>query len=125
MASVCQKCNNKQTNGFRKRNPKVQLLVNARVRSRSAKVPFDLTVDDFEIPEFCPVFGVHLRYGTTKDHNNAPSLDRIIPELGYVKGNIAVISHRANYIKNSGTVEEHRKIANWIEENAPKIELVA
>ena len=34
------------------------------------------------------------------------SLDCIIPELGYVPGNVAVISRRANTIKNDATIEE-------------------
>ena len=41
---------------------------------------------------------------------DSPSLDRIVPELGYVKGNIRVISNRANHLKSDATLEEHRKI---------------
>jgi hypothetical protein len=32
-----------------------------------------------------------------------------------VKGNVEVMSWRANRIKNNGTPEEHRKIANYLE----------
>lgn len=118
-ASVCQKCNNLQTNHYKIRNPKYQLVVNAKVRAKNCNLPFSITADSFEIPEFCPILGVKLEFGSSEDHNAAPSLDRIVPQLGYVPGNIAVISHRANQIKNNGSAEEHRKIADWIEENRP------
>ena len=37
----------------------------------------------------------------------SPSLDRLLPHLGYVKGNIIVISHRANAnAKNCASVDE-------------------
>jgi hypothetical protein len=42
----------------------------------------------------------------------------LIPELGYVPGNIAIISMRANLIKQRETSPDAlRKIAAWIEEN--------
>jgi hypothetical protein len=45
----------------------------------------------------------------------SPTLDKIIPELGYVRGNIAVISHRANRIKSDATLAEVLKLAAWLE----------
>lgn len=41
---------------------------------------------------------------------DSPSLDKIIPSLGYAKGNIWVISYRANTIKNNCTFEEIQKL---------------
>ncbi len=38
--------------------------------------------------------------------SSSPSLDRIIPEKGYVKGNVIVVSNKANVIKNNATPEE-------------------
>jgi hypothetical protein len=37
---------------------------------------------------------------------DSPSLDRVIPELGYVQGNVIWVSHRANSIKQNATAEE-------------------
>jgi hypothetical protein len=93
------------------------MVASARNRSREYGIPCTITHNDFEIPEVCPIFGIQLEFGTTAVHDRSPSLDRIIPHLGYVPGNVAVISHRANQIKNSGTAEEHRKIADWIEQS--------
>lgn len=64
----------------------------------------------------CPVFGtVFILYGNKTVGPESPSLDRIDPKLGYVIGNIAVISHRANTIKSNASVEEIRKVADWLE----------
>ena len=46
---------------------------------------------------------------------SAPSLDRLIPKLGYVKGNIVIVSTRANTIKRDATPEELMKIAKFYE----------
>lgn len=47
---------------------------------------------------------------------DSPSLDRIKPELGYVKGNIRVISFKANSIKNDASIEELRQILQYMED---------
>jgi hypothetical protein len=42
---------------------------------------------------------------------SSPSLDRIIPERGYVPGNIRVISDRANRLKGGRNLNELRRLA--------------
>jgi hypothetical protein len=77
-----------------------------------------LTIDDVDWPEYCPVFGTLLYYGLNHKweipREHTPSIDRIVPEKGYVKGNIAVISWRANELKRDGTVEEFSKLLDWM-----------
>lgn len=42
------------------------------------------------------------------------SVDKIIPETGYVKGNVVLCTRRANLIKNNLTLEELKKwIPSW------------
>jgi hypothetical protein len=53
----------------------------------------------------------------------SPSLDRLIPNLGYIKNNIMIISHRANVIKHNGTMEEHEKICQYIKDNIKFLDL--
>lgn len=118
LSSVCHKCSNKQVYGFLLRNPKVLLVSSARARAKQQNLPCTITVRDFNIPEFCPVFGMRLEQGDRKFHDNSPSLDKIIPELGYVPGN-------ANRFKNDASPEELRLIADWIERNRPKLEVAA
>ena len=68
------------------------------------------------VADICPILGTELSWCEKgrKDLKNSPSLDRIIPNLGYIEGNVAWVSNRANVIKNDGTAEEHLKIAKYI-----------
>ena len=96
-------------------------LKNARSRARRDNVPFSLTKEYLLsiATDECPIFHTPFEWGVsglgkgnTKD--NCPTLDRILPELGYVEGNVAFLSHRANRIKDNGTMQEHYAIADWI-----------
>jgi hypothetical protein len=96
----------------------------ARGRANKKGVPFDITLEYLRkmTPDTCPVFHTVFEWGPSglgfgKFKPNSPQLDRIIPELGYVQGNVAFISHRANRIKDNGTMEEHYAIADWIWES--------
>ena len=53
--------------------------------------------------------------GWTEDTNYSPSFDRIYPKKGYVKGNIVIVSNKANRIKTDATVDEIRKVADFYE----------
>lgn len=93
--------NNIGTSGWKYR------LYHTRLRSIRKGIPFDITADDVICPEFCPVLGIRLTPNAGRGLiDSSPTLDRIIPEKGYVKGNIRVISNKANRIKNNATVEE-------------------
>jgi hypothetical protein len=78
-----------------------RLLGLARSRARAAGVRFDIDVSDVVIPKRCPILDILLRRGRGRPSPASPSLDRIIPDLGYVKGNVMVISYRANMLKNN------------------------
>jgi hypothetical protein len=112
-SSLCQKCANKQAN--KSKDPRKIMVNSAKVRAKKTKVPFDLTFEDIVIPETCPILGLRLEHGTIQNRDNSPSIDRLAPELGYVRENIAIISHLANRIKNNGTAAEHRLIADWMD----------
>lgn len=87
----------------------------AKRRAEDQNVPFSIEVTDIVIPTVCPILGCMLEPGHLKAGDASPSLDKIIPELGYVPGNIAVISFRANQLKSNGTAAEHRAIADWMD----------
>jgi hypothetical protein len=75
-----------------------------------------MTPADIDVPTHCPVLGVRLRRGTSKgDTATSPTIDRLVPALGYVAGNIRVISGRANRIKADGTAAELRALLAWME----------
>lgn len=95
--------------------PLKMLVREARYRAKRGGLPYDdFTADDLEIPELCPVLGIPLSFAVGHVSDNSPSIDRIVPERGYVRGNICIISYRANTIKNSGSAEEHEAIAAYI-----------
>lgn len=69
------------------------------------------------IPEQCPALGIQLQLDcshATKDA--APSLDRIVPALGYVRGNVVVVSFLANRIKTNATPAQIRAVADFYEQ---------
>jgi hypothetical protein len=91
------------------------LLSLARQRAKKSGIPFSITEKDFKIGTMCPVLGVP--YETGKDHiphPHAPSLDRIDPALGYVPGNVVVISRMANTIKHDASFEQIGKVYRWL-----------
>lgn len=47
--------------------------------------------------------------------DNSPSIDKVDPELGYIKGNIRVISFKANRMKQDNTKEQLEKLLLYIE----------
>lgn len=101
---------------YRDRHPLRSMLNRVKYRAKSLEIPFNLTVDDLVVPSHCPIFGVPLFVcsGRGQPKDDSASVDRIVPQLGYVKGNVAVISKHANTVKNDGTAEEHEKIAAWM-----------
>ena len=97
-----------------KHEPVRKMFSHAKSRAKQLNVPFDLRRDDIVIPTFCPALGIPLIRGAGKLHDGSPTLDRHIPEAGYVRGNVTVISHKANRIKNNATVLELEAVAAWI-----------
>lgn len=95
-------------------NPEKYLLAGATTRSRKYGYPCTITITDIVIPEYCPILNIKLEINTGRYNYNSPSLDKIIPSLGYVPGNIMVISMRANMIKNNATVTEIEKVYNYL-----------
>lgn len=88
-------------------NPEALLLRAAKHRAKEKNKEFTIDLFDIVIPERCPVLGIELMPATGKGpRGNSPSLDRIDSRLGYIKGNVRVISHRANALRNNGTAEE-------------------
>lgn len=114
----------KETNRKSKiRNKAGSLLYAAQRRAKEKGLEFELTKSDIIIPEICPVLGIPIINGALEGQNeNSPSIDRIDNSKGYVKGNICVISKRANTIKNNGSLEEHKKIVEYIEKHLSKMQ---
>lgn len=96
-----------------RKHPEQRIWQCAKLRAKKKGFPFDIEVSDILIPSHCPALGIPLFVGKSGGIANSPSLDRLIPELGYVKGNVCIISHKANVAKNNLTPEELVRVAEW------------
>ena len=100
---------------YYKDNPEYQWIDNAKHRAKKLGVPFDLTVEYIRsiYTNVCPVLDIPLERTPGGTTNNTPSIDRIVPELGYVQGNVIVVSLLANQIKSCATPDQIQKVANF------------
>lgn len=95
-------------------------FVRTEIKTRATRrgVPFDLTSQDIlnAVPRdlLCPILGIQMTLGGEATPHSA-TVDRIWPARGYVRGNIIVISHRANTLKSDATPTELRAVAKWAE----------
>lgn len=77
-------------------------------------IQFDLPFSELIFPTHCPVLGIELNYENENKDENSPSFDREDSNIGYISGNVHVISWRAKRIKNDGTLGEHEKIVEYM-----------
>ena len=96
----------KQRRAEFERNYIKQKLFQLKRRAEQRGLEFNLDESDIIIPEKCPILEVPLVIGKKNDYMYSPSIDRIDNTKGYIKGNIQVISMKANTMKNSATPEE-------------------
>jgi hypothetical protein len=87
-----------------RKSPAKAMLRTARWNAKRRGLEFAITLADIVIPAVCPVLKIPILFDGGR--NNMPSLDRIDSNLGYVKGNVVVISWRANWLKSNATNEE-------------------
>jgi hypothetical protein len=89
------------------------MVSDARTRATRNGLPFALRESDVHIPKRCPVLGIPLFPNARRAGPNSPSLDRLVPRLGYVAGNVIVVSQRANELRRDATVRELEKVARY------------
>ena len=101
--------------------PERSILNAARRRAKVNKLDFNLELEDIIIPEICPVLNIPLAFSRTGEktpRSNSPSLDRVDNTKGYIKGNVAIISNRANQLKDNATIQELESIVNYMKSYA-------
>lgn len=108
---------------YLEKDPKHTLFMRAKYRAKEDNSPFTITENDFEIPSHCPLLNIPIFFhpriigsgrGSARAQDNAMSLDKIDPTLGYVPGNVRVISFLANSMKRNATREQLIAFANNI-----------
>lgn len=101
----------------------VRFLASAKIRAKRKSLEFNLDISFLReiAPDKCPVFGFDLDWNGWKSSNgvakeNAPSLDRIDPNKGYVKGNVMWLSWKANRLKSDATHQDLLTLCKWMKE---------
>lgn len=95
-------------------DPRKIMLYSAKHRAQVKGLSFDIDLEDIVIPEHCPVLNIRLEFFHKSQSRSSPSLDRIDSSLGYIKGNVQVISWLANTMKTNATMDELYLFALWI-----------
>jgi len=93
------------------------LFLECRTRAKRNGLEFDLSPADIVIPERCPVFGFVMKPAEGTQRDFSPSVDRIDTSRGYVRGNVQVISNKANRMKTNASGPELLQFARWILSN--------
>jgi hypothetical protein len=98
---------NEKYQQYCKSNYAMWLLSNAKRAEKDRGIPCNLDISDIIIPTHCPYLGFELTTirGAGQLDTNA-SIDKINPKLGYTKGNVEIISRKANRMKNNASPKE-------------------
>ncbi len=92
-----------------------RMVANARRRAEKKGLAFDIDFDYILsiMPDACPIFKKEFDY-TGGQGKWSPSIDRKVPGLGYVKGNVRVVSLLANRMMAEATDDELHQFASWV-----------
>lgn len=95
-----------------KQDKRYRIWCNVKKRAKQKGINFEISINDIpKIPEYCPILKIKIKENDkSAPLDSSPSLDRINPRLGYIKGNVRIISNRANRIKSDSTLKEMRLI---------------
>lgn len=107
--------NRENSRTYYHRRPDVGMWSRSKKRAIKKGIDFDIEVSDIVIPEKCPILGIVLKVEEGSSGAASPSLDRVDPTKGYVKGNVWVISHKANTVKSDLTLQELHTVLKNIE----------
>ena len=127
LRSKCKACGNLEMRINYSKNPIPQILGGAKRRAKQKNIPFAIDAEYLKsiYPKnnMCPVLNISFQVGykseNKKNADYAPSLDRIIPEKGYVKGNLIIVCNIVNRVKTDSSIEIIEKVLNFYK----KIEL--
>lgn len=98
-----------------RRNPVDVLFATAKCRAKRNNIEFNIDKSDLIIPPICPILGITISVSDDSTRTNSPSVDRIDNSKGYTKGNVRVISYKANTMKQDNTPETLHKFIQYIE----------
>lgn len=96
----------------REKHYESRLYSSAKQRAEKDGIPFNISLEDIVIPEQCVFLKTPLTrtQGKGRVWTNA-SIDRIDNTKGYIKGNIQIISLKANVMKSLASLEELKQFS--------------
>ena len=103
-----------------KKEPWKVLFYNAQQRARKKGLPFDLTKEWLKErwTGHCELTGLKFRVGKERVKGTySASIDKIVPEKGYVKNNCRIILMGINALKGIDSDKDMYKIAKALVEN--------
>lgn len=98
------------------KDPQGYLCTRIRNRAKEKGLEFNLEPSDFVVPDVCPVTKLKLFFTDHGITDNTPTVDRIDNSKGYIKGNVAIISWRANKAKSDLSIDEIKALAEYVTE---------
>jgi hypothetical protein len=135
--SYCNKCRKTQT--YKALNQSIKQFLRdkfTRLKARAKKNNIEITVDAqylFDLYDIqnglCFYTNREMKWGVGKGRqkNQTISIDKVIPVLGYIPGNIVLCVNQVNTVKNNLTLEEIEQwLPPWYEKikNLPEFELL-
>lgn len=91
------------------------ILNTAKYRAKRDGLDFNIDLTDIVIPDECPILNIPIFRSTSgRVGPNSPSLDRVDNDQGYIKGNIRVISNKANAMKRDNTLDSFEKFIKYL-----------
>ncbi|MBA3678508.1 MAG: hypothetical protein H0W74_14090 [Sphingosinicella sp.] len=103
---------------WRQAHPERPLVYDARRRARARGIPFDIThgeVQEIISSWTCTYCGTLVGTFAGGLRPQSATLDRLVPELGYVKGNVCLACHACNSAKGEHTLQSLRAWADKLE----------
>lgn len=92
------------------------MLSAAKSRAKREGKEFNLDASDIIIPDLCPILLIPLRFTGGRQDSGTPALDRRDNKKGYIKGNVFVISHKANRLKADLSSEDICRLWNYVKD---------
>lgn len=99
----------------RRANPALSVYNGSKERASQLGKEFSISFSDLVIPDTCPVLGTKFMFKTPY----SMSIDRIDNDKDYVKGNVQIISKKANSMKSDASIEELQRFAQWVLKTFP------
>jgi hypothetical protein len=98
------------------------MIKNAKQRCKKSGRIID--IDDYYLLKltkglvYCPILGIKMVYGGTGSiQDNSASIDRFDTTQGYIKGNVWIISDKANRMKSNATLDDIKRVYDYMKVN--------